>query len=262
MESGYVALLDVLGFSSLVSGDGVFGRLQEYQQYLQEALMEHGGDPKVESVVFSDSIVLTTTNDSEDSLQALILRCSRVFGLMLQREIPLRGAIAHGSFLRSTGPTGVFVAGKAIIDAYKYETAQDWVGIMLAPSAIKRIRNLAKRCEIPSDKSKENLMALRERLSWAAFVQDTGFGIPFHNVDRRYHGFAVVPSDGNAEVSAIVNSLNRSLEVLEWLMAVAPDTSAQAKCQAAHIWLSVVRLNWQKVEAEWKKLDRSPPSQE
>jgi len=259
MQSGYVALLDVLGFSSFVSSDGAFDRLQQYQQYLHDALGKKNGASVVESVVFSDSIVLTTKDDSEDSFRALILRCSRVFGLMLQHEIPLRGAIAHGSYLRSsTGTTGVFVAGKAIIDAYKFETAQDWVGIMLAPSAIAQVRDLAKRCEIPSDAnmSKKNLVALRKRLPWAAFVQETYLGIPFHDVDRPYFGFAVVPSDGNAEIPAILNSLTRSLEALDWLMSVAPDPSAQAKCHEARSWLAVVRLKWEKVEAEWKKFDQ------
>ena len=114
MQARFVALLDVLGFSSLVSGDGRGERLQQYLQTLQEALDPRADGQTVESVIFSDSIVLTTYDDSERSFQALLLRCSRMFGLMLQIEIPLRGAIAHGPFLRQGVPGGVFVAGKPL----------------------------------------------------------------------------------------------------------------------------------------------------
>jgi hypothetical protein len=67
-HSGFVAVLDVLGFSSLIAGDDP--RLNQYLNALQEAV----GDPsasKVEYVVFSDSIVLTTGKDA-DSLQAYV----------------------------------------------------------------------------------------------------------------------------------------------------------------------------------------------
>src|SRR6266705_707363 len=145
MLTGYVALLDVLGFSSLVSGSDEGSRLLRYLECLQEALANDENSPSVDYVVFSDSITLPTRDDSEASLQALLRQCSRTFGLMLKEEIPLRGAIAHGSFFRTSSRGGTFVAGKAIIDAYMFETKQDWVGIMLAPSARKTIPNLEER---------------------------------------------------------------------------------------------------------------------
>jgi hypothetical protein len=83
MQVGFAALLEVLGFSSLVSGDGRGGRLQEYLLYLQAALGADTGRPEVDFVVFSDSIVLTTRDDSDHALQNLMLRCSKLLGQML-----------------------------------------------------------------------------------------------------------------------------------------------------------------------------------
>src|SRR5882762_11679486 len=122
MPQGYVALLDVLGFSALVSGDGEDKHLQRYLENLRDALDNESVGPKVDYIVFSDSIVLTTKDDSESELQTLVLRCSRAFGLMLQHEIALRGAISHGSFFRAGAASGVFVAGRAILDAYRFES--------------------------------------------------------------------------------------------------------------------------------------------
>src|SRR5438128_1642726 len=68
-------------------------RLTRYLNCLRESFDDEAVGPRVPYVVFSDSIVLTTEEDSESALQILIRRCSRALGLMLQNEIPLRGAI-------------------------------------------------------------------------------------------------------------------------------------------------------------------------
>jgi hypothetical protein len=64
MEVGFIALMDVLGFSALVSGNGEDQRLQRYMQCLQKALVVEADNPEVDYVVFSDSIVLTTREHS------------------------------------------------------------------------------------------------------------------------------------------------------------------------------------------------------
>ncbi len=249
---GYVALLDVLGFSLLVSGDGENQRLQEYLRCLQEALDVDQEGPSVDYVVFSDSIVLTTT-DSHEALLELLSRCSRLLGLMLERNIALRGAIAYGSYFRSSELTGVFVAGRAVLDAYRFERAQDWVGIMLAPSVIKQVPDLTDRCNIEDGSSVEKQEALHRRLRWAAFVQPC-FQIPFHSTSpfesTDFSGFAIVPSDGVAEPASLRDSLDRSLRALERLKSLAPDPSAQHKYNSPHGWLWEIRSKWREV-AYW-----------
>src|SRR5258708_4446312 len=118
MLTGYVAFLDVLGFSALISGDrGV----DDYLQCLEDVFHSEGHESPVEYVAFSDSIVLTTKDGSDDALRSLLLACSKVFGAMLDKRIPLRGAVAFGPYIRSETSGGVFVAGKAIIEAYQFE---------------------------------------------------------------------------------------------------------------------------------------------
>src|ERR1700730_8354476 len=147
MDQGYIALLDVLGFSSLLSNDGSAGRLESYRKCLRNALEDAAFGPKVDYVVFSDSIVLTT-GDNHEALKVLLRRCSRLFGIMLENDIPLRGAVAHGSYVRESVAQSVFVAGKPIVEAHQFEIAQDWVGIMLAPSVVRLVLDLASYCRI------------------------------------------------------------------------------------------------------------------
>lgn len=257
MPRGFVALLDVLGFSSLVSSDSDGEHLQRYLECLQEALDDKSVGPTVDYVVFSDSIVLTTQDDSEPALQAMLLRCSRALGLMLRHEIALRGAIACGSFFRSLGPGGVFVAGRAILDAYHFETEQDWVGIMLAPSTIKRMPDLAQRCALSTANLnlEETHRAIREQLPWTAFVQPC-YSIPFHAghpfESNNFSGFAIVPTDGVAESVALRDSIERSLQALKWLQSLAPSPSAQAKYSHSRTWLEQIKPKWHDI-AYWEE---------
>ena len=243
-ERCFVALLDVLGFSSLVAGDRDGERLDRYLGCLGVALDTTGTRPTVEYVVFSDSIVLTTPDDSEDSLLAIITKCSRVLGTMLDNEIPLRGAIAHGFCFRSASRGGTFVAGRAILDAYKFEIAQDWVGIMLTPSTVQKVPDLRERCALHSPMgTAEDDQAQCKKLTWAAFVQPCR-NIPFHTdrplEDYGYDGFAIVPTNGDSRIGELARDIEVKIEKLVWLKSLAPDPRAQSKYQKCLEWLNIV----------------------
>jgi hypothetical protein len=146
MTIGYVAFLDVLGFTAIVRGEN----REPIDRYLEclKTVFEREENTHVDYVVFSDSIVITTHDDSDASLQGLLKRCSGLFGSLLAQGIAVRGAIAHGSFIASKTQSGTFVAGRAIVEAYEFEGKQNWVGIMLAPSVIRKRPNIRNLSEI------------------------------------------------------------------------------------------------------------------
>ena len=258
MSIGYVAMLDVLGFSDLLARDGEGDHLEKYLAHLGVALNDTVVGPPVDSVVFSDSIVLTTKDNSEAELHALLLRCSRAFGLLLQNGIALRGAIAHGPFYRNVTPSGTFVAGRAILDAYNFERLQDWVGIMIAPSTLKQARSFIEQVSNFMDLqagNADNLKRIREITPVAAFVQRCN-GIPFQPThplgNRTFEGYAIVPTDGVSNVNSIVQSFDLSYKALEGLRAIAPTPEAQAKYQRSSQWMSQILWRWRDI-AHWEK---------
>jgi len=183
MPTGYVALLDILGFSAFIANDSNSQFVNRYLDCLQKALK---GIP-IESVIFSDSIVLTTKDDVPDSLIAIAEGCSRLMFELLNANIPIRGAISHGEFVRSSvDEKSVFVAGRAVIDAYKFEKKQDWIGIMVAPSALSEVPDLKNLCLLkntdnPKDFTQDQTFRqeVEPRIKWASFIQKC-FSIPFH----------------------------------------------------------------------------------
>jgi hypothetical protein len=253
LPNRYVALLDVLGFASIVSGDRQGERLTQYLNALQAAVVQDPAVSPLEYVVFSDSIVLTTVDESEASFRDLVVACARSFNLLLKQEMALRGAIALGSVLVEKTPGGTFVAGSAVVEAYTYEKSQDWVGIMLAPSAVRANPDLAERCNIGEASRPEDRVALLARLPWPACLH-VCHRIPFHSSNAfessSFDGFAILPTNRTGDPEGIRDDLTWSLAQLLWLKALAPDPRAQQKYRESHEWIGYARQEW-KDAANW-----------
>jgi hypothetical protein len=243
MSRGYVALLDVLGFSALVASDSAGDRIERYLQCLQRTV--GGGATPVDYVVFSDSIVLTVEGEDDSSLIRVASACSRLMGQLLTDNIPIRGAISHGHFVRSAIGQSVFVAGRAVIDAYRFEQQQEWIGVMIAPSALERVTDLQQRCELQGHTTVEAFREVEPRIQWVAFIQRSS-DIPFRE-DGRFDGFAIIPTTGALDPYGLRDSIKEVIEQLNWLRAIAPTPQAQMKYSRTITWLLNTQRLWHEV---------------
>jgi hypothetical protein len=234
-KEGFVALLDVLGFVDLIARESYRQEIDEYVGCVSAFTT----DSQLQFVLFSDSIVISTADNSQAGLLNIVKSCSRLFGKLLTRGIPLRGAIARGSFIREESDVGTFLAGRAVIEAYNFEKKQNWVGMMLTPSVLREFENVQKLCEVPNQTHKGVLAT--ERGDWVRCVQRGQ--IPTH--DGIYDGFAIVPgdSDGN-EPKLVVEDLLRMSESLQRLRSLANDPAAQGKYSQSLTWLHNVIDRW------------------
>jgi hypothetical protein len=247
MAQGYVAFLDVLGFSALIAEDRDGTRLQGYLDSLTEAV----GSADIHFVVFSDSIVLTIEGTDPTRLLYICSSCSRLMYRLITKNIAIRGAIACGEFVRESVASGlsIFVAGRAIIDAYRYEQLQDWVGVMLTPSARKQVPQLAQLCKPDFGDSARDYARARAdgRLPWAACVRETN-DIPFkpdHLKSRPLlKGFAVMPNEGGIEPSQVAESFAQVMPKLAWLQSIAPTPADQRKYDETRAFMSGAQDFW------------------
>ncbi|MDP2744524.1 MAG: hypothetical protein Q8P00_05605, partial [Dehalococcoidia bacterium] len=133
----WVSYFDLLGFSELVNTREWFDVWLLYSKALKEFKEEFGLEPHVEKIWFSDTFVLYSSDDSNDSFIS-VEAMSRAFVYSLVcRGIPLRGAMSYGNFYANRQNSVFF--GPAFIEAYNYGEHQDWVGFVLTPSAIKQM---------------------------------------------------------------------------------------------------------------------------
>lgn len=89
---------------------------------------------------FSDTFIVYTDDDSTESFSAIdnISRC--FFYFLITADIPVRGAISCDAFYADRENDLFF--GEALIEAYEYGEAQDWIGFLLCPSAEERLKHL------------------------------------------------------------------------------------------------------------------------
>jgi hypothetical protein len=223
--NGYVALLDVLGFRELVSRTDKEALLRTYIGIVRRVLHR----PNIEFVLFSDTIVINTSGESEHALANIVLACSNLLYELSLTNIAVRGAVSYGPFVKS-GPSGqgVFVAGKPIVEAYHFETQQDWVGIMLAPSVRQTVADLATQSALREWNSFSNGHDFISNNALAIHLYHNQ-NIPFHD-DEDYDGYVVVPVRALPTTKDhVLESIKRVSAQLGNMKAVAPDPIAQRK---------------------------------
>ena len=235
-SSGYVAVLDVLGFRSLVSSDTNNDAVLHYLRIIEKSL--YAG--RIQSIVFSDSIVLSIHGREPSNLRLLCEACSHLMFELLMADIPIRGAIACGKFATSNISGSAFIAGKPIIEAYEFEQRQNWVGIMLTPSTIKAAPIVKDVCDTTFVNG-EAFPNIAKYMEWKAFIQRCST-IPFRSDTNTspYDGFTILPG-GSLSLKDLVSNLSEVMSRLQWLKLLAPTSRDQAKYSTTVEWIRTIQ---------------------
>ena len=248
-KQGFVALLDVLGFRDLISRADVSNELDRYVQSIASVVDRPAEGGRLHYVLFSDSVVLYSEDDSAAAFSSMVVACSQIVRALLHEQVAVRGAIAFGSFIRSTGAgAGVIVAGRPIVEAFEYEHAQDWLGVMLCPSVVRHNPDVGQQCAPPPRVQGEAADAWLSRMRLSLHLQAWG-GIPFHANDphapRALEGFAIVPmADTVTTAAEAVADLDDTIRRVAQLKLLAPDPTAQRKYTETLAFYQSARHEW------------------
>lgn len=152
-----VALLDILGFRDRVQTDPLEDLAQKYENALAttESLLikppvaAHNepwlfslpdNTPMCQRYVFSDTLILISDDDGDESCARLIVYTWRLAQALLALGFPIRGAGAFGEMY--TNPARQVYLGRALYEAYSLEQRQEWVGIALSRSLDEKLGHL------------------------------------------------------------------------------------------------------------------------
>jgi hypothetical protein len=98
-----------------------------------------GADPsRLGRVWFSDTFLLYSVDGTLQSYEVLDRSARHFFERLILNEIPVRGAIAYGSAYIDLEEAVVY--GLPIVEAFRYGEAQDWLGLLVCPSALAELR--------------------------------------------------------------------------------------------------------------------------
>jgi len=134
LENRFVAFLDVLGFSDLVSKNNVES-LESYFSKITgvlESLKEKKS--KIYSLSISDSIILIA-EPGLDSFRELVTAIRTIQSQLLYRKIILRGAVSYGPVFYDRERN--IIVGKGYIKAYLLEAQAIYPRVIIDPAIIK-----------------------------------------------------------------------------------------------------------------------------
>ncbi len=179
-KEGFVALIDILGFSEATLKDNLKGFFSDYDTFIDKIISQYKKE-KIGYIVFSDTIVIYSESSAVKSMNSIIEACSLLSTQLLKNGLSTRGCISYGRFHLKMSKNGVIIAGKPIIDAFDYERRQDWIGVMVSPLVIEYLSDCKR---LKSFKNNKLIIKCDK--------------IPFHTEDqinsRKYEGYIVIPT--------------------------------------------------------------------
>jgi len=134
----WASYFDLLGFSDLVQTKGELSVFDTITTALEEFNRKRNpNDHLIDRMWFSDSFILYSQGASDIDFSCLEQVSRHFFLSLIQKEIPVRGALAFGELYADKDNNILF--GKALLEAYKYSENQDWIGFILTISAEKQM---------------------------------------------------------------------------------------------------------------------------
>jgi len=140
-QGRYLLFLDILGFSELVEKRGheeVYGTIEKALEPFHRWEKLNG---EFRTIYFSDTFVYYQESKGYGNWAFLDIYAigGMVLSALLAAEIPARGTITFGQFdvrADSTGRHQLYF-GRAMVEAYRAEQREKWIGITIQPSAWK-----------------------------------------------------------------------------------------------------------------------------
>jgi len=160
-EIGYFFVADVLGFSEFMLNTesvSIDARIGQWVSVVESAKAICGVE---RCKVFSDTI-FSCAPSSEGGLKDLVAFARELLTRSLEHSFLVRGGIAHGLFT-----WGDLIYGRAVIEAHRLETRQNWIGVA-CQGGLPHVKTLwgvdQVVCYLPP--MKQGLMKAMPAISW------------------------------------------------------------------------------------------------
>lgn len=226
----FVTFLDIMGFK-----DRVYRENHEEVKKMLESLSPTISTIKkiakffsrskktatVNPVVFSDSIILVSSDKSEDALIWIIIFTQLILANAIIQEIPIKGAIACGMQTADFKQSLHF--GKPLIDAYELQNELQLYGVVLHHSAEKRFSEIKNTKTFEDDNIFKYPVPMKSGKITHYIVDWTGFlekeKDPLNLVSNLYNNVSGTPRI----------YVDNTLEFVKWLEKTKAELSKEKK---------------------------------
>jgi hypothetical protein len=141
-HQAWIAYFDVLGFKSMINSKNYL-TLKILQRAISDALFDL--DRKVSKLktnvnylFYADTFIIYSTSEQIDDYLWFIHIAEDFISQCILKRLPIRGAISFGQII--LGHDNKIVMGEAFLESYVYCEDQNWLGLILTPSASTKLK--------------------------------------------------------------------------------------------------------------------------
>jgi len=138
----WIAHFDILGFKSIIKNESaslsvniVKSKLDQVIEKLKKDTSDFGKN--VEYLFYADTFIIYSKSDRISCYPELIRVSKNFINTCIYKKLPVRGAVSFGDI--SFRHDKRILMGKAFLESYVYGEDQNWLGLLLTPSASKEL---------------------------------------------------------------------------------------------------------------------------
>lgn len=250
----YLAYIDILGFTNYILNDDKGKNINEYIKSIKNNKGLINQTKQLNYNMFSDNLIIYSQDDEIASFKQIVRLCSILLFDLIQKGIPIRGSISHGDItINEKDMYNPIIIGKPVIEAYKFEQKQNWIGMMLNPSTKDKINKInddinenprSNVADIDFNIKLKILEAIKKlgnnedirnmNYDLGLYLQKCS-NIPFEENDLEYVSYVIIPrkkiwqETDNEILKDFKKDIQECMNNLEKMMILAPDPKSQKK---------------------------------
>jgi len=139
----WVAHFDILGFKSfLAHGSKDFETIlsqtgiDDIISFINDISPLHR--ERIDYLFYADTFIFYSKSEQIQNYPSILSVAQRFIRRCIEIKLPVRGAISFGELI--FGHEKKILMGKAFLESYQYCEDQNWLGLLLTPSATKKVR--------------------------------------------------------------------------------------------------------------------------
>lgn len=139
----WVAHFDILGFKSIINNDNESVKLGVLKSQIDEVIDDlkknvANFDESVGYLFYADTFIIFSKSAKINDYPGLISVSKNFMSNCIYKRLPVRGAISFGEI--TVGHDKKILLGKAFSESYDYGEDQNWLGLILTPSASAELK--------------------------------------------------------------------------------------------------------------------------
>jgi hypothetical protein len=141
----WVAHFDILGFKSRINYDDQSLLLELLKSSIDEVIEGLKEDIRyfedsINYTSYADTFIIYSKAAGNSGYPELDLTSKKFLSTCVYKLLPIRGAISYGELI--LGHNNKVIMGKAFLESYQYGEDQNWIGLLLTPSASSKLKSM------------------------------------------------------------------------------------------------------------------------